>query len=67
MSESSDKTTRWPKGMAFWPSYIAFRLGLWLMPEGRAKSELTALLWTWNLEIQATVAAHRLKLGGYDV
>lgn len=33
--------------------------GIWIMPPGRARQELTALLWTWNMKVTGIVAARR--------
>jgi hypothetical protein len=44
---------------------LRYRVARWLvhfaihfiMPPGRARQELTAALWTWNMRVQATLAA----------
>lgn len=41
-------------------------LGLGMMPKSDARSELTALLWTWNMRVTATVAAQRAAEAGYQ-
>jgi hypothetical protein len=35
------------------------RLGLWLLPACRYKTELSGLLWVLNLRVQSSVAANR--------
>ncbi len=45
---------------------ILIHTGLKVMPPGRGRSELTALLWTWNMKVSATVAAHRAARTGVD-
>ena len=32
--------------------------GLRVMPAGRARSEINAMLWTWNMKVRATLAAN---------
>jgi hypothetical protein len=29
-----------------------------ILPPGRCRQELSALLWTWNMQVQMTLAAH---------
>lgn len=54
-----------------WVAYARYTLGrwmvhggIWIMPPGRARKELVALLWTWNMRVSATVAAHNATSGG---
>ena len=51
---------------SFWRYQIRYRLarllihvGLKVMPPGRARRELNAVLWTWGMQITASVAAAR--------
>jgi hypothetical protein len=54
--------------LRFHGAYWVLRAGLWIMPRGRAKSELMALLWTWNLRVQAVLAAAQAKkIGATDI
>ena len=37
-------------------------LGIWIMPQGRTRAELTERLWAWRMQVDATLAAE--KWGG---
>jgi hypothetical protein len=36
-------------------------VGLRVLPPGRCRQELTAMLWTWHMKVSATLAAHRSR------
>lgn len=42
-----------------WLGRILIHVGLKVLPPGRGRQELTQLLWTWRMKVDATLAAHR--------
>lgn len=42
-------------------AHLLMKLGLKMMPPGRPRAELTAMMWTWNMKVQATLAVHQGK------
>lgn len=45
--------------MRFALSRALIHFALKIMPSGRSRAELSALFWTWNMKVQATLAASR--------
>lgn len=47
----------------YWIGRAMVHAGLRFMPPGRVREELSELLWTWRMKVDATVAATRASNG----